>query len=77
MSSIEYLAKSRICFTFKPDNGPFSLKNPSLRRQKFPWLHFLRTLRGKYDRGLPESEKSEKKQKQIVIYKAKENVLVV
>lgn len=26
MCSIEYLAKSRICFTFKPDNGPVLFK---------------------------------------------------
>ena len=37
MCNIEYLAKSRICFTFKPDNGPVLFKKkPSEGRQKFP-----------------------------------------
>lgn len=40
MSSIEYLAKSRICFTFKPDNGPVSLKKSILKATKISVITF-------------------------------------
>ena len=40
MSSIEYLAKSKICFTFKPDNGPVSLKISILKATKISVITF-------------------------------------
>ena len=73
MSSIEYLAKSKICFTFKPDNGQVSLKISILKATKISVITFPSYVPWKIWHGFAWKEKKT----QIVIYKAKKNVLLV